>query len=277
MVSSYQDQSLTPSNYAVFRWFGFDQFVPEHAVTSHWVSSKTFLIIRSILTLYSTVVLWTDIGTSGGIFFQYFTSMTFIGLHAYQITSLVHHIRYLYTKDISFFVNQPTVLNYLYVYLYSTVVTFNIVTPVVFWAILAKAMAAKTTIGVWMNVSVHGVSFFLMIFDVIFNRMKLSIRMAIFPLLTIIFYMLLAFIIYAVNHRWVYPFLDWYQGPSAAIWYFAVGIICVVAFFIQVLIHWLRDFVARKTGKMNSVEITDDKDNDIAITKLEVDNASSNA
>lgn len=76
------------------------------------------------------------------------------------------------------------------------------------------------------------------------------------------------------NHRWVYPFLDWYQGPSAAIWYFAVGIICVVAFFIQVLIHWLRDFVARKAGKMNNVEISD-KDNDIAITKLEVDNSSS--
>lgn len=87
MVSSHQDQGLTPSKYAIFRWFGFDQFVPEHAVTSHWISSKMFLVIRSILTLYSTVVLWTDIGTSGGMFFQYFTSMTFIGLHAYQVVS----------------------------------------------------------------------------------------------------------------------------------------------------------------------------------------------
>lgn len=52
--------------------------------------------------------------------------------------------------------------------------------------------------GVWMNVSVHGVSFFLMIFDVILNRMKLPIRMVIFPLITIILYMLLAFVIYAV-------------------------------------------------------------------------------
>lgn len=77
------------------------------------------------------------------------------------------------------------------------------------------------------------------------------------------------------NHTWVYPFLEWSQGPSAAIWYFAVGIICVVAFFIQVLIHWLRDFVARKTGKMSNVEIADEKENNIAITKLEVDNASS--
>lgn len=73
----------------------------------------------------------------------------------------------------------------------------------------------------------------------------------------------------------MYPFLEWSQGPSAAIWYFAVGIICVVAFFIQVLIHWLRDFVARKTGKMSNVEIADEKENNIAITKLEVDNASS--
>lgn len=51
------------------------------------------------------------------------------------------------------------------------------------------------------------------------------------------------------NHYWVYPFLDWSQGGKAAIWYIVVGVIAVVAFLIQVGIHWLRDFVARKTGK----------------------------
>jgi hypothetical protein len=52
--------------------------------------------------------------------------------------------------------------------------------------------------------------------------------------------------------------LDWTQGPKAAIWYFAVGIICVLAFFIQILIHWLRDFVARKMGKIDQEELTED-------------------
>ncbi|CEP09458.1 hypothetical protein [Parasitella parasitica] len=202
--------------------------------------------------------------------------MTFIGLHAYLMTSLVHHFRYLYTKKISFFLDQYAILNYLYVCLYSTVITFNIVTPVVYWAILAKGMAATNTVGTWLNVSVHGVSFFLMIIDVLLNRMKISVRMVIFPLVTMICYMLFAFIVYAVQGIWIYPFLNWQQGSSTAIWYFAVAIICVVAFFIQVLIHWGRDYIARKTGKADSPEIGE-KDNDDYETspaKLEAGNSS---
>jgi flagellar biosynthesis/type III secretory pathway M-ring protein FliF/YscJ len=49
--------------------------------------------------------------------------------------------------------------------------------------------------------------------------------------------------------KWVYPFLDWSQGPPTAIWYFVVAIIVVVAFFIMILVHWIRDLIARKTGK----------------------------
>lgn len=104
---AFQDQSLEPSKYAIFRWFGFDKFVPEHAVTSYWVSSKTFFIIRSIMTLYSTIVLWTDIGISGGgLFFQYFTSMTFIGLHAYQVVSTKMQIRSINKNKLFSNVNQ---------------------------------------------------------------------------------------------------------------------------------------------------------------------------
>jgi hypothetical protein len=82
----YQDQKVEPSRFAILRWFGFDQFVPERIVTSHWVSTKTFFAIRFIVALYSTVVLWTDIGvTNSGKFFQFFTTLTFVGLHAYLI------------------------------------------------------------------------------------------------------------------------------------------------------------------------------------------------
>ena len=84
----YQDEKVASSNNAIIRWFGFDQFVPETAVTSHWVSSKMFFAIRFILALYTTIVLWVDIGvTNSGRFFAYFTTLTFIGLHAYLIVS----------------------------------------------------------------------------------------------------------------------------------------------------------------------------------------------
>lgn len=88
----YTDEKLPRSNYAVLRWFGFDQFVPERAVTSHWVSPKVFLAIRSVLALYSTIVIWTVIGYDAHIgtfkgFFAFFTNLTFVGLHAYLIVS----------------------------------------------------------------------------------------------------------------------------------------------------------------------------------------------
>ncbi|KAG2194031.1 hypothetical protein INT47_009922 [Mucor saturninus] len=270
----YKDEKLPPSNYAVLRWFGFDQFVPETAVTSHWVSPKVFLAIRSLLALYSTIVIWTDIGFDAYHgkftgFFAFFTNLTFIGLHAYLITSTVHHIRYLRNKNVDSFLKQPAFLNYLYVYLYCTVITNNIVTPVVFWGILARYLGPISTMQSWLNASVHGASFFLMIFDVIFNRMKVPIRMILFVFFTVVLYMFLTFIVHASAGYWVYPFLDWKQGPITAAYYFAVAVIVVLAFFIQVLIHYVRDLIARKTARSHQNTVSDSQD----MTKLETNHS----
>ncbi|KAI9340750.1 hypothetical protein BD770DRAFT_476527 [Pilaira anomala] len=273
----YHDQPLERSNNKFIRWFGFDQFEPERAVSSYWVSSKTFFVIRLILALYSFIVLWVNIGVSahegrGQNIFAFFTNLTFVGLHAYLITATVHHFRYLRSKNVNSFFNQHAVLNYLYVYLYCTVITFNIVTPVVYWALLAGGSEETTPRSVWLNVSVHGVSFFLMIIDVIFNRMKIPIRMIMFVLVTVVIYMCLAFVVYATQGFWVYPFLEWDQGPKAAIWYVAVAAIVTLSFFLQVLIHFLRDFIAKKAGKIQPTKVVE---NDANMTKLEEDNSSS--
>lgn len=154
MSEGYQDERLQSSRYSVIRWFGFDQFEPERAVTSYWVSSRVFLCIRIPLVLYSTVVMWADIGTTAQEgtfykFFTYFTNLTFIGLHAYLVvctadlilmiqtrtrclltmlkTALYHHVCYLLAKPHSprSFFKQPPVLNYLYLYLYHSIVVFK--------------------------------------------------------------------------------------------------------------------------------------------------------
>ncbi|KAI9265940.1 hypothetical protein BY458DRAFT_556596 [Sporodiniella umbellata] len=249
----FQDQKLPPSDYAIIRWFRVDQFAPEEAVTSYWVSSKAFFFVRFTLALYSTVVLWTDIGLEAHAlnhFFDKFTTMTFIGLHAYLITSTVYHFRYLYSKNLDFIFNQYAILNYLYVYLYHTVITFNIVTPVVYWSILnGKAIPG---VSAWLNTSVHGVSGVMMLCNVILGRQKIIMRMILPVLATILCFMFLAFIIHATRGYWVYPFLSWEKGPKAAIWYIAVALITLVAFFIQYLIHYVRDLVGRR--------LTDDQD-----------------
>ncbi|GAA5817183.1 hypothetical protein MFLAVUS_010725 [Mucor flavus] len=276
----YEDQKLPKSNNAVIRWFRFDQFVPETAVTSHWVSSKTFFTIRSVLALYSFIVMWVNIGFTasegnGDSFFAFFTNLTFVGLHAYLITATVHHFRYLHNKNVNSFLDQYAVLNYLYVFLYCTVISFNIVTPVVYWSLLSKGAGGMSPRESWLNVSVHGVSFFLMIFDVIFNRMKAPLRMIIFVLFTVLVYMCLAFVVHATQGYWVYPFLNWEQGPKAAIWYVAVAAIVIVSYLLQVLIHFLRDFVARKMGKSESSQrVEDGEAHNHAMTKIETTNSS---
>lgn len=48
----------------------------------------------------------------------------------------------------------------------------------------------------WLNVSLHGVSFFLMITEVIFGRMQMHARMVLPVFCLVLVYMLLTFIIY---------------------------------------------------------------------------------
>jgi hypothetical protein len=99
-----------------------------------------------------------------------------------------------------------------------------------------------------MATSVHAASFFQMMIDVIFNKMIIVPRLVIFELLGMILYMCLAFVVYAVDDFWTYEFLDWSQGPKAAIWYFVVAILAVIVFFLQYGIHQFRDFIARRVN-----------------------------
>ncbi|CDS08023.1 hypothetical protein LRAMOSA01972 [Lichtheimia ramosa] len=251
----YKDERLSPSRFAIIRWFGFDQFEPERAVTSYWVSPSMLCLIRVPITLYSTIVIWTNIGyttTQGGMkdFFGYFTNLTYIGLHAYLVTALFHSICYLRTPERyprSFFI-QPTVINYLYVYLYHTVLVFNIITPVVYWSMLNNGRAGINPMDAWLNVSVHGVSFFLMMFEMIFSRMQMYMNMVLLIVINVILYMFLSWIVHATAGWWVYPFLDWDNGPVAAGYYIGVGAAFVVVFFLQMLFHWIRVTIARCTG-----------------------------
>ncbi|KAI8970081.1 hypothetical protein BDF20DRAFT_915945 [Mycotypha africana] len=254
-MSNYQDEPLKPSRYAFIRWFGFDQFIPEQAVTSYWVSAKVFFTIRFVCALYSTIVFWTSLGNSisngeGQKFFTAFTNLTFVGLHSYLVYRSDKQVR---KYDRSNEDRQTCVAHYFFFPSFM----LSIVTPVVFWSLLARGATTAGRMSTWLNVSVHGVSFFLMLFDVIFNRMKLPIRLIVFVLLTVLFYMFLTFIIHATAGFWVYPFLDWQQGPKAAIWYFVVAIVVVVSFFIMKIVHSIRDYIALKTGKIDVVTSPD--------------------
>ncbi|KAI8139187.1 hypothetical protein BJV82DRAFT_627509 [Fennellomyces sp. T-0311] len=268
MAIEYQDEPLPRSRWAVIRWFRLDRFRPERAVTSYWMSSKALLFIRIPTTLYSTVVMWGSIGNSARLgqfnrYFAHFTQLTFIGLHAYLVTALYHHIRYLMTskphQPRSFF-NQPAVLNYLFSYLYHSIVVFNIITPIVYWCALSPVLSTASgtdTSGKgdtpplqwWINTSLHGVSFVLMMTEVLFTRMTLYVNMVLAVFINVVLYMFLTFIIHATTGWWVYGFLNWDQGGMTAAWYIGIGAAFIVVYFLQFLFHMLRDWAARKLGR----------------------------
>lgn len=70
---------------------------------------------------------------------------------------------------------------------------------------------------------------------------------------------------------WVYSFLDWRVGPSAAIWYIAISVIIIICFFFQVLVHKLRDFIAKNliTSKCLAAKQNNTRVMDTAMTKPE--------
>lgn len=53
-------------------------------------------------------------------------------------------------------------------------------------------------------------------------------------------------LLYNREQWWVYSFLDWRIGPSAAIWYIAISIFILICFFVQVMVHMFRDWIAKK-------------------------------
>ncbi|KAI8991771.1 hypothetical protein BDF20DRAFT_997573 [Mycotypha africana] len=260
--NNYRDEPIPASSVKLIQWFGLDNFEPERAVTSHFISSRTLFYIRLPLTLYTLIVMWADIvytAQTGGIrhFLAYFTDLTFIGLHSYQMATLYHHARYIWSaknqpslpKTPTTFINQHSSLNYLYYYLYHTVVVFNLLTPFVFWTLLAKEKlidAHLSEIDFWTSISLHAVTLFIIILEVLFNRMSLSIRAVLLVYGTVLIYMCLTFIIYATEKWWVYSFLDWNVGPTAIIWYLAISILVILFFFTQLGMHKLRDWAAKK-------------------------------
>ncbi|KAI8337847.1 hypothetical protein EDC96DRAFT_346848 [Choanephora cucurbitarum] len=254
MPEKYMNQQIEPSHVAIVHWLGLDQFVPEQFMTSNWVSTEVLFIIRLLNAIYSTIVFWvyfavlTKAGRANTIFAA-FTTLNFIGLHAYLITSTVHHVRYLHTRKLDFLLNQYAVLNYLYFLLYSVVATFNLSMVIIFWSMLANSNGVVYQVVLpplihWLNLSVHGASLLMIMIEVVLVRVRMSIRMVLPVFFIYVSYILLTFIIYGATKVWEYPFLDWSQGPIAVLWYFVITTVCFASFFTIMLVEHVRDQIA---------------------------------
>ncbi|KAF9385992.1 hypothetical protein CPC16_007771 [Podila verticillata] len=237
--------------------FKLDRFEPERIVTSNWVGPKTLAAVRFIETLYVWIVIvavWISYDTAAD-YLKYFTNLTYFGLSVYLLCTSLWTIGYLRQPASSRgdWINTKAGgwLGYLHWLLYSTVICFHIVVPIVFWTLLSDG-PIPTALGRWRNYSVHLLDGVLAISELVLNRHFLQPIHSLFVAGVMLFYMFLTFVVHKTQGTWVYPFLNWDQGPKAAIYYIGLCVGLFVVFFLLLLVHKYRNkWLANCAAKVN--------------------------
>lgn len=246
-------------------WFGMHQpFDPKYrVVTSGIVQPWVLFWIRLVLALYciatalAHLIIVEDVQKSAPAnqYYIYFTRLTYVGLTAYFSVAALHtgvfvlSLRQLKRGTVSrapWFPLQKwgRFLQFLHLYLFSTIITFPIIVTVVYWAFLADSNTWSTPFNAWTNISMHALNTVFLVIELIFGRLRLYWGYWIFTIITLGLYLGLAYLVHSVDHIWVYNFLD-PTRPNAHVAAYIVGIpVAETVVFVVVwgLIH-LRDWI----------------------------------
>ncbi|KAF9995360.1 hypothetical protein BGZ80_011242 [Entomortierella chlamydospora] len=232
-----------------------DRFEPDRIVTSNIVTPFTLAILRGLACLYALVVIisvWATSDTAAG-YFVFFTNLTYFGLTSYLVCSTLWSFGYLRQPEsdrAQWLKSGSPWWGYTHWLLYATIITFHVVVPIVFWTLLAKNL--PTGFGAWQNASVHAVDGVFAIFELIFNRHFLQPIHSFVVAGVMVLYMFLTFIYHKTSGNWVYPFLDWSQGPIAAAYYIGIAIGLFIIYFVLLVLHKYRNkWLAGRCAKVN--------------------------
>ncbi|KAI1311952.1 hypothetical protein EDD11_003232 [Mortierella claussenii] len=242
---------------AVAKALRLDHFEPDRIVTSNIVRPLTLAILRGILMLYTLIVIVTVWATSKSAvgYLMYFTNLTYFGLAVYLVCSTIWSIGYLrqpVDERAQWLKDRSPWWGWAHWLLYSTVVTFHIIVPIVFWTMLSKGMEHMSTLGSWTNASVHAVDGVSAVFELVFNRHFLEPIHSLVVAGIMILYMLLTFVVRRTEGVWVYPFLDWNQGSIAAAYYLGIAVGLFLIFFVLLVLHKYRNkWLAGRCANVN--------------------------
>ncbi|GJJ75550.1 hypothetical protein EMPS_07908 [Entomortierella parvispora] len=249
---------------SIVRFMKLDRFEPNRIVTSNLVSPKVLAAVRFVELLYvsaAMISVWAT-ASSAGEYFRYFTNLTYFGLFSYLLASTIWSFGYL---------RQPVSERAQWVklgnpwwgrahwLLYSTVATYSIVVPIVFWTLLTAGMSSWSSLTWYQNLSVHALDgLFGAIVELTLNRHFLQPIHSVFVAVVMVFYMFLTFVVHKTQGLWVYPFLDWSQGPIAAAYYIGIAVGLFIIYFISLLIHKYRN----KAFASRSIVVNGDLDSE---------------
>ncbi|KAF9156702.1 hypothetical protein BG015_002497 [Linnemannia schmuckeri] len=233
-----------------------DRFEPDRIVTSNLVRPLTLAILRGLACLYTLIVIISSWVTaeSASDYLKFFTNLTYIGLVVYLVCSTIWSINYLrqpLTNRAAWLKSGSPWWGYMHWLLYSTVVTYHFIVPIVYWTML-NTQPVMNALGHWQNYSVHAIDGVFALFELVFNRHFLQPRHSFVVAAVMILYMLLTFVVKKTKGEWVYPFLDWDQGPICAAYYLGMAVILFVIFFLLLVVHRFRNrWLARRCAVVN--------------------------
>jgi len=222
---------------------------PWRACTSEFLCPPVHAAVRCLLATYCVTVL------AGSIAFMalqnkvlmwpyYITNLSFLGLTAYMTMAAFHTValaRRPFAYDHPPTLRAQTAFLISHQCLYVTVVGLHIAVPLIYWVMLRALNNETGAYFEWINASVHGVNFLVVLLEVLLGRMVLRLRDIWILGSTALLYTCWMWIVNAFAGVWVYPFLSWNRGPMVAISYLSILACLLVCYVLMYLLHQIRE------------------------------------
>ncbi|KAG0217619.1 hypothetical protein BGX33_010016 [Mortierella sp. NVP41] len=241
----------------IIKGLKLNRFEADRIVTSNLVRPLTLAILRGTVCLYTIIVIiskWVT-AESASVYLMFFTNLTYFGLCVYLVCSTIWSINYLrqpVSDRAAWLKSGSPWWGYLHWLLYSTVVTYHFIVPIVYWTML-NTSETMNALGHWQNYSVHAIDGVFALFELIFNRHFLQPIHSYVVAGVMVLYMCLTFVVRRTKGVWVYPFLNWDQGPICAAYYLGIAVGLFAVFFLLLALHRLRNrALARRCAVVNT-------------------------
>ncbi|KAF8337141.1 hypothetical protein F5887DRAFT_1106899 [Amanita rubescens] len=216
-------------------------------------SIRLFLAFYTLLTLIVAIIWAATNLHNANSFFSYFTHLSYIGLCAYLFASGVQTMIYAWCpfKKGSLVLREwPRFLQFLHVWLYTTVVTFPIVVTVVYWALLSGPSTFSKRFDAWSNISMHALNTAFVLFEILLTNVPpppwiyLPLNVAILAC-----YLGIAYITSATQHFYTYSFLNpKKEGGLLAAYIVGIAVCECVAYGLIYGVIVLRQKFTRRIG-----------------------------
>jgi len=192
----------------------------------------------------------------GNSFFSFFANLAYIGLCAYFCASGTQTFAYAvgwrklgagagYPLQ-----HWPKVLQALHIILRATVVTFAILVPIIYWALLSDLSTFATPFRAWLNISIHILNTVFALFEVGFTNSPPSPWLTL-PVCILVLgaYLGVAYITHVTQGFYTYSFLDpSLQGPILAAYIVGIIVVQVIVFCLIKIIETWRERWAERRG-----------------------------